>query len=140
MVTRAQQARAAKMTPAERSASQILAGDCDDGMHLIVNAMTERVVSGAVSLNWRIDLDDLHVTEEDLTLEEADLLERLLDCTWGEMDPLRSARHAAALIRILLRTRLDLPDEEAADRVKSLTVKATLAALTRYTEQEPPKA
>lgn len=137
--TRAKQARAAKQTAAERAASQIRKGDMDAEIHLIVNAVTDRVSSGEVTLNWRIDLEDLSASEEDLTLGEAEMLEKILGCTWGEMDPLTSAEHATALLRVLLTERLGLPLEEARDRVKGYTAKQVMASITREAEVDPPK-
>lgn len=137
--TRAKQTRAAKQTAAERAASAIRKGDMDAEMHLIVNAVTDRVSSGEVTLNWRVDLDDIHASEEDLTLGEAEMLEKILGCTWGEMDPLTSAEHATALLRVLLTERVGLPLDEARDRVKGYTAKQVMASITREAEVDPPK-
>jgi hypothetical protein len=128
------------MTPAEKAAASIDKGECDAQIDVIVNAMTRRVIAGAVGLRWRIDLDDLHATEEDLTLDEAFMLEKLLRATWGELDPLKSAEHAAGLIRVLLTSRCGMDDEAAAEQVKTYTVKQVLGSITRYSEVDPPKA
>lgn len=139
MATRAQQARTAKMTPAERVASQIRKGDVDDGFELIVNAISERVLEGAVALRWKVDLDGIEATEDDLTLGEAEMLERLLKVRWGEMDPLTSAEHATALLVVILTHRQDVPLDEARERVAKYPVKQILSAITRYSVEDPPK-
>lgn len=139
MATRAQQARTAKQTPSERVASQIRKGDMDDGFELIVNAMQERVLAGAVALRWRVDLDGIEASEDDLTLGEAEMLERLLGVRWGEMDPLTSAEHATALLVVILTERHDVPLDEARARVGKYTARQVLGAITRYSEVDPPK-
>lgn len=139
MATRAQQARAAKLTPAEQAASKIRKGEMDSEMELLVNAISERVMEGAVALRWRIDLDDLTATEDDLTIDEAFMLEGMLGVTWGEMDPISSASHARALLLVLYRERLDLPDDEAKARLKAMTARQILASITRYSVEDPPK-
>jgi hypothetical protein len=138
--TRARKARAAAMTPAQRAASAIRKGECDADLADVLNALMERVSTGEVALRWRLDLDDLHVTEEDLTLGEADMLERLLGCTWGEVNPLKSAEHAAALIRVCLVSRTGITTEEASDLTKGYPVKRVVDAITQYAETDPPKA
>ena len=136
--TRARKAKAAAMTPLERVVSQIRKGEFDDGIAEIVNAVTGRVMEGAVALCWRIDLDDLHVTEDDMTLDEAFQLEKILGVTWGALDPIKSAEHATALIRVML-PRLGLEPGEVEERTKAYPVKQVLAAITRYSEVDPPK-
>lgn len=138
--TRARAKRAATLTPAQKAASAIRKGECDSGLDDVLNALMDRVSSGAVGMRWSLDLDDLHVTEEDLTLGEADMLERLLGCSWGEVNPLKSAEHAAALIRVTLHTRLDLPTDEASERTQAYSVKRVVDAITQHSEVDPPKA
>lgn len=139
MATRAQQARTAKLTPAERAASQIRKGDMDAQIELIVNAISERVMDGSVALRWRVDLDGIQASEDDLTLGEAEMLERLLKVRWGEMDPLTSAEHATALLVVILTHRQDVPLDEARERVAKYPVKQILSAITRYSVEDPPK-
>ena len=137
MATRAQQQRAAKQTPAERVAVSIRKGECDDQMDEVVNAIQARVMDGAVALRWRVQLDDLDVTEDQLLLDEAFLLEELLGVSWGAIEPLSSAKHASALLRVLYGRTCD--DDEATAKVKALTVKEVMGAITRTTEVDPPK-
>lgn len=139
MATRAQQARAAKLTPAEQAASKIRKGEMDSEMELLVNAISERVMEGAVALRWRVDLDGIEASEDDLTLGEAEMLERLLKVRWGEMDPLTSAEHATALLVVILSERQGLPVDEARARVGKYTARQVLSAITRYSVEDPPK-
>jgi len=139
MATRAQQARTAKQSPAERVASQIRKGDMDAQIELIVNAISERVMEGAVALRWRVSLDGIEASEDDLTLGEAEMLERLLGVRWGEMDPLTSAEHATALLVVILTERQDVPLDEARKRVAAYPVRQILSAITRYLVEDPPK-
>ncbi len=138
--TRAKAARAAKQTAGEKIASQIVNGDLDAEIHTVLNAVMRRVMTGAVTTNWRLDIGDLSASEEDLTLDEAALLEEILaPATWKEIDPLKSAHDAKALIGVLYRTRLGLTLEQAAERMKPLTVKQVMDAMSRTSEVNPPK-
>jgi hypothetical protein len=138
--TRAQKARAAAMTPAQKAEAAIKKGECDNGLDLVLNACLARVTAGAVGMTWRLSLDDLEVAEDDLTLGEADMLERLLDTSWGNVNPLKSAEHAAALIRVTLHTRLGLSSEEAAERTAGYKVKTVVDSISQHSEVDPPKA
>ena len=84
-------------------------------------------------MKWSINLPelDLQLSEDDLTLDEAMLIERMANCTWAEIDPVRSAAHSRAILAACLSQRNALTPDEANERLKSLKVVDLLSAIKR---------
>jgi hypothetical protein len=51
---------------------------------------------------WQIRYNDRVYREADLTIDESEAIEKLLDATWWEIAPLRSARHAKVIAAYLV--------------------------------------
>lgn len=79
-------------------------------------------------VEFRVTLDgQTFDVPDDLTLEETVSLEKTLDCSWFEIQPVRSAQHCqAVLITLLART---LPWDEAAKHVGSWTQAEAIAKI-----------
>lgn len=89
-------------------------------------------------MKWSIDLPDLDLalSEDDLTLDEAMLIENMAGCTWAEIDPVRSAAHSRAILAACLSQRQNLTPDEANQKLKTVKVVDLLGAIKR-TEVNP---
>jgi len=116
----------------------ITSGDHDGGIAKIADAVAARVKTGQVTIHWRIDLGDVHVGEEDLTLDEAYKIEAESGTNWQAINPTRSARDCRALLKVLLQTRGGLEAHAADDRLAHLTVTEVLDAISLHDEVDAP--
>lgn len=114
-------------------ANRIAAGDYDNALGAIFEALQVRFNVGAASTRWVIDFDGLNVTEDDLTLDEAFKIEKVAGCTWAEIEPLRSAAHCRAILAVCMGDRLNLTSEEVEQRLKAVKVVELLQAIKRET-------
>lgn len=136
--TRARKAARAKLTPGERVAAQLLSGELDGELKAVSEALGERVKAGVGLVRWRVDLPDLSVTQDEITLGEAVSFERATGLTWGEMEPLGSAEHAAAILLCLYQSRNGLTEEAAEAHVDALPVDVYSRAITTYIDTDRP--
>lgn len=118
---------------AQDIAQWIAAGDLDGGLGGILEAIQTRFSVGAAAMKWAIDLPDLELSlsEDDLTIDEAMLIESMANCTWAEIDPVRSAAHCRAILAACLSQRHNLSASEANEKLKGLTVVELLGAIKR---------
>lgn len=142
--TRADKALDDLLSDGEKVARDIKAGDYDSDLAAIHEAIQSRVLDGAVTFAWRIhlDLDDgavLDATEEDLTVSEAFMVERVTRGNWQDLNPVRSAEDCRALLSVLLTTRLDMKQAQVDEVVGRLTVHQALDAIDQYEVQGSPK-
>lgn len=73
-------------------------------------------------MGWQITYKDKKYREDDLTLDDCEEIERRLNATWAEIDPLRSARHAKVIAIFLLHRKGGMDQDEAAATVGALKV------------------
>lgn len=135
--TRAIKKAAERKTPEQRVLDDIKAGRLDGSITDIIDAITDRVREGAVIMRWHVRLGDLDVTEDDLTIDEAYQVERESGGNWRDINPLKSAAHARALLVALFQTRKNLSYDEAVFAVGQLTVAATLDAISQEAAPVP---
>lgn len=135
--TRAIKKAAASKTPEQRVLDDIKAGRLDSSISDIIQAFTDRVREGSVIMRWHVSLDGLEATEDDLTIDEAYMVERESGGNWRDINPLESAAHARALLLALYQTRKGLSYDEAAFEVGQLTVAATIAAVSNEASPVP---
>ena len=112
-------------------ANRIAAGDYDTHLGAIFEAFQVRFNEGAVGLRWVINFEDLHVTEDDLTLDEAFKIEKVAGCTWDAIEPVRSAAHCRAILAVCMGDRLNLSVEEVEARLKTVKVVELLKSIKR---------
>lgn len=112
-------------------ANRIAAGDYDDHLGAIFEALQVRFNEGAATSRWVINFEDLQVTEDDLTLDEAFLIEKVAGCTWDEIDPVRSAAHCRAILVACMGQRLSLKSDEVEERLKTIKVIDLLKCIKR---------
>jgi len=112
-------------------ANRIAAGDYDDHLSAIYEAIQIRFNEGVAGLRWVINFEDLNVTEDDLTLDECFMIEKVAGCTWGEIEPVRSASHCRAILAVCMAERLNLTMEEVEVRLKKIKVVDLLKGIKR---------
>lgn len=83
---------------------------------------------------WILTFDGQVYREADLTIDEAERIENATQTTWRSINPIRSAKHARAILETFLVTRGNLSAEAAAAKVGALKVNEYLDLLT--TEEE----
>ena len=112
-------------------ANRIAAGDYDDHLGAIYEALQIRFNEGAAGLRWVISFDDLHVAEDDLTLDEAFMIEKVTGCTWDQIEPVRSAGHCRAILAVCMAERLGLSMDDVEARLKTVKVVDLLKGIKR---------
>jgi hypothetical protein len=119
-------------------AQHIAAGDLDGELSTVLEAIQMRFAEGAAAMTWSINLPDLDLVihENDLTLNEAMLIEKMLGTTWANIEPVTSASHCRAILAVCLSQRQELTPDEANDKLKALRVVELLSAIKR-TEVSP---
>ena len=126
-------------TPSGQDIAQhIAAGDLDGELGTVLEAIQLRFMEGAAAMTWSIDLPDLglSLSENDLTIDEAMLIEKMTGTTWSEIEPVRSAAHCRAILAACLSQRQSLTPDEANEKLKTLKVVDLLGAIKR-TEVNP---
>jgi hypothetical protein len=116
----------------ERVADGIRAGEFDGHLGLFQEAMRERVLSQATSMRWKLTHPLVTVTEDDLTLGEAEMVERVTGQSWAQIDPYTSARECRAILSVCLQSRTDLDGAEAAKVAADVTVTEATEMLGTY--------
>ncbi len=135
--TRAIKKAAERKTPEQRVLDDIKAGRLDGSINDIIAAISDRVTAGVVVMRWHVRLGDIDATEEDLTIDEAYRVENESGGNWRDIDPLRSAAHARALLVTLFQTRRGLSYDEAVFEAGQLTVAETLASIKQEVSPGP---
>lgn len=68
---------------------------------------------------WKFSVAGETFVEGDLTLGQAEEVERLTEEMWGALNPLRSAKHAVAIGTVMLAARRDISYDEAGKIVRA---------------------
>lgn len=123
---------------AQDVAQYVARGDYDGDLVPILEAIQSRFIEAATSVRWVIDFEDLKVTEDDLTLDEAFAIEKAAGCNWSEIEPVRSAAHCRAIIAVCLGTRCNLTVDEVEKRLAAIKVSELLKGIRREEVSPPP--
>jgi hypothetical protein len=102
----------------------IEAGKLDDRLQDLLGALNRRNKERAVSTRWRITLAPIQngdapfvVTEDDLTIDEWEEVERLTGKTWTTIHPIGSAANMKAILIAAYKHREFLSHEAAVARI-----------------------
>lgn len=99
-------------------------------------AIRQRLLEGDTGMRWRIEWSDIKVSADDFTLEEAAIVERLLQRSWHLVDPaLTGVKPDAAVIYALLMARMiskGTPEKSARARLAVLRMNEALDACDVY--------
>lgn len=71
---------------------------------------------------WVLTFDGQVYREADLTIGEAEDIEDITSSTWRAINPIRSAKHARAILQTLLVTRGSMSPSDAQAKVRALKV------------------
>ena len=128
---------------AEQCVEAIREGDYDgDGIDQIVNALAPRFNIGAIGYRWNIDLPDLKLDEDGLTLGECEDLESETGLLWTALDRpriLSSAKRWGGFLRVLYQSRAGLSADEAAEKVRGFTALQAAEGIRETVVVNPPK-
>jgi hypothetical protein len=112
--------------------SAILAGELDDQLLDINKAVIQRASHADVGWRWKVEWGSYLVTEDDLTVDEAALLEQATGKPWGETRPTDSVHDVRAVLAVVMVTRHSMTPEDAATELRSLAAHEALNVVTRY--------
>ena len=117
-------------------AAEIRAGVFDGHLADVNKAITDRLVAQSAPLRWKIVHPAVSITEDDFTLGEAEVVERLTGLSWGVIDPWSSAAVCRAVLTVALQKRAGMDPVAAADLTAAATVNDAADWLQSY--EAPP--
>lgn len=112
--------------------AEIADGRLDGHLFDLLSAVQLRVVAGATAFLWKIEWDDLTVTEEDITLGELVVAERIAGRNWSQLNPSTSAGNCRAVLIATLMNRRDMSEEKATAKVDAQPVHTLLDSIGQY--------
>lgn len=137
------------MIEAAALADAITAGDLDDDLEAIAQAMVARVKAEAIVFRWRMRFEGDEWTAESVTLAElkfaeqhchiTDELGNRRKATYREIDPRITSEHALALIIAHLHKAQGAPLAEATKRAEIVTAAQLEDIVGEYQQVHPPK-
>lgn len=86
---------------------------------------------------WRITFDGQVYREVDLTIGQTERIEAVLATTWRTINPLRSATHAAGILRVLVADRTGCSEEEASAKIRAVKVAEFFDMVTTDSDDLP---
>lgn len=82
---------------------------------------------------WKLTLDDGRVVhEDDLTIGDVEVIEERTDLTWRQINPLRSASCAKAIISTMLQRLDELSRDDADAKVDAMKANAVVDMIDFY--------
>ncbi|GEM_PF-1741291 len=118
--------------PAASTCASILSGDLDGHLADVLASIVKRQQSGFSTMRWRLRIDDVEITEDDMTLAEAKTVEKITSLSWVMIEPTRSAVHMSAILVAAAHHRDGLTVEAAEERVDAHTANEIMGALDQY--------
>lgn len=113
--------------------ADIEAGKLDDRLQDLVNALNRRNRERAASTRWRITLAPIQggdppfvITEDDLTIDEWEEVERITGKTWTTIHPIGSAGNMRAILIAVYKQREFLSHEAAVKRIGKMRASTLL--------------
>ncbi len=122
----------------ERVVQNTKLGVYDGRLQEIMEAIQFRAAGGATAFRWKLTLEDVEVTEDNVTLGELVDIEKELDVSWVSINPARSAQQCATILRVCVATRSDLSEDAAKEKVDALTAGDILDLIDQYEVVRPP--
>lgn len=131
--------KAAKVDIAKVTA-EILAGRHDSELTDLLKAVRARVdAETALAYRWKITLDDDEWTEDEVTLGEVQVVEKITGLSWLQLSPLNSARQLAAYLFARFTRINGMSTEDAQARVDAMTVEELAGSVSQYVKAAAPK-
>lgn len=116
------------MTDTEKVADEIVAGDHDGKLGVLLDALRRRALEGP-SFAWRIRFDGWEITQETITLGVMSDAERLAGVSFFQMNPRTSASHLAAVLTAQVRKQNATTLDKAAELVDTLVTQVDLPGI-----------
>ena len=116
---------------------EIVAGRRDDQLDDLSSAIAARVKESMLTFAWRFTLNGVSVGELDVTLDEWSEIQRIAGVHFSQLSPELQVDHLRAIGRVLLATRGQLSDDEAAEMVGKLTARDVPTVVTREVQGAP---
>ena len=123
----------------KRLIAKILAGHHDAELDSINEAIIKRTqeVDGP-DVHWKVTLEDLAITEDDLTLDECVRWEKESGFNWRFLRPTNSAQIVTTLLTILYQTRKELSEDDAVAKVGAMKAAQVEAAISSVVVERLP--
>lgn len=142
----------ADLTDSDAVLESIKAGDHDGHLVDVIEAVRLRFEFGGTRQKWKlsykVDGTSYEVREDDLTLGESRLVERLTGTNWGLLNPASSGSECLAIIAACLHDRhgktlkftRDGPSGEAWDLASKVTATEAAESISSYEVERAPKS
>lgn len=126
-----------EVDPIQRFQQEVALGRFDD--HLVAVSLTlgARLKEIAARSPWVLNVAGIHIDEDELSLRQMAVIERVTGKDWTEVTPYGSAVMAAAIVETVLISRDGLSAEEAREKVDAITVTEFIAGASRRQVQLP---
>lgn len=108
--------------PLDKLMADIALGRHDGRLTELFSTFVERLSQKGAGVRWRLTWEDVVVDEENLTLIECEMAERLAGKTWLTLDPKRSATDCMSILTAAVSCRRGIPVDQAREALSSLTV------------------
>lgn len=122
----------------DRFVQDIKLGVYDGHLQDVMTAIQFRAAGGATAFRWRITIDDIEITEDNVTLGELVDIEKALDVSWVSISPARSAQQCVEIMRAGLSHRTDKSPEDVGELVDKMSADEALDAIDQYELRRPP--
>lgn len=123
----------------KRLTAEIARGDHDGQLANIMEAVRHRFTTGPGVTRWRLTHDGagdesfaVEVTEDDLTLAEAEAIEKATGRSWAAIDPISSAKCCAAVLTVAIASRTEQSQSAAEAHVAALPVSSVVDGISQY--------
>lgn len=117
----------------------ILAGKFDGSILELNQAILARVRNSSVQTRWVITVDGMTIDEDEMTVGEMKVAEKLAGMDWRFLNPVRSADQFAAVVAAALHCRTDMALDEAVAKVDAMTTVAVNGAISEREVADGPK-
>lgn len=115
-----------------KTIAEIAEGRHDGQLHDVLLAIRHRIEQNAVAFLWKVTFEDVTFTEEDVTLDELEMAERIAGRNWSQLNPATSAGNCRALLIAVLVSRQGMSEKDARDRVGKVPVHSLLDGIGEY--------
>lgn len=86
---------------------------------------------------WKLTFEDKEHREDDLTIAQAERIETMIGESWLSIVPLRSAKHAKAILTVMHSTVTGEPEAAVSARVGALKLAEFLKCVGSYEDDLP---
>jgi hypothetical protein len=118
---------------------EIKSGEYDRNLVKIIEAVRDRFAHGTTAQRWKVEWDGREFTEDDLTLNEAAIVEKLTGTSWGLLNPASSANECRAIVAACLHERDGVKLDAAVKQAGSKPMRHMVDSIGAYEVDAAPK-